>query len=331
MTLLQEVRTLYEEYGQRKRMGVAAANPDLPHYFLHRTFLGEQDLLVIFNTKRCHYQCYFCDLPRKSSRFEVSSTSIVAQFRYVLFELKHSLSVLDRLTLSNEGSVLDSRTFPMDAMIAIVECSHELRRVRRLVLETRLEFVIPQTVKELHKANPRATIDILTGFETLDARTRDEILGKQESLDQFLSGLDMVAQSDAVLTAYVLFKPDPTMTDCEAMLEAERSVDFLTQQCKLRGIELTVRLNPMYAPRKAKWSLWAEQARHRGQYLPPRLTDVLTLAKKKASEGVRIYIGLSCEELAYPWGTYKAREDYSDALLKEAILFNNGRREPLST
>lgn len=322
MSLDKKVMRLYNEFGQRKVMGAPAPSVRQPHYFLHRTFLGEQDLVIIFNTKRCRYQCYFCDLPRKSSTSWVSTDDILAQFEYVLNELKHSLSVLDRLTLSNEGSVLDADTFPTDALLTIARCARELRRVRTLVLETRLEFIDCEILRQIREADPRATVNILTGFETKDPHIRDEILFKREPLDVFLKGLDKVAECDAELTAYVLFKPSPMMTDDDAFAEAESSIDFLIEQCQRRGIPLTVRLNPMYA---AKHSKWAKIARAMPQYKPPRLTDVLRLATKNAQEGVRIYIGLSTEGLEEPWGNYMAREDYSRELLKQAILFNNGK------
>lgn len=319
-SLPKEVDSLYRTYGQRKEMGISSPSPELPHYFLHRTFLGEGDLLIIFNTKKCRYQCHFCQLPAKSSKEAIPAEAIVAQFAYVMKELKHSLSVLDRVTFSNEGSVLDKETFPTEALLTIASATEKLRRVRRMVLETRLEFVEPEVIRKIKELAPRLTVDILTGFETLDKDIRDDILHKREPLDMFLAGLDKVVETNSVLTGFVLFKPSPFMTDEEAFFEAERSIDFLAEQCRQREIPLTIRLNPMYL---AEGSRWAEIALSTPNYKPPRLTDVLRLAEKKRSEGLPIYIGLSTEGLAGSVGDYTAREDFSPALLKQAILFNN--------
>src|SRR4051794_4797506 len=68
VALATRVRRLYDAYGQRKPMGAASADPRRPHFFLLRTFRGQNDLLVILNTKRCQYQCHFCRLPAKSSK-----------------------------------------------------------------------------------------------------------------------------------------------------------------------------------------------------------------------------------------------------------------------
>ncbi len=328
MALDEIVRRLYDEYGQKKPMGSSAKDPKYPHYFLHRKFFEDQDLLIIFNTKRCRYQCHFCALPLKNESAHISGEDIQAQFEYAVTELKHSLSVLDRITLSNEGSVLDNATFSRDALLTIASGIRELRRVRTLVLETRLEFVDPQFIQELTAINPRAKVNILTGFESVDSYIRDKVLVKHESIDTFLEGLDKVSESGAHLTGYVLFKPVPDMSDSAAIEEANASIDFLAQQCEVRGIPLSVRLNPMYVA--AKSLNWAKLARATPTYLPPRLSDVLALAEKKAAKGIDVYIGLSTEGLEEPWGTYACRDDYSPALLKQAIVWNSRRPTTVS-
>jgi radical SAM enzyme (TIGR01210 family) len=277
---------------------------------------------VIFNTKRCRYQCLFCQLPAKSSRTFISSDNILSQFGYVLDEAKHALSVLDRVTLSNEGSMLDADTFPADALVTILRSIHHLRRVQTVVIETRLEFATPSAISEIQKAVPARTINVLTGFETLNADIRDRTLGKRESVESFLGGLNQLASAGAELTAYVLYKPSPYMTDEDAVVECERSIDFLVEECARRKVGLTVRLNPMYV---ASGSYWAQLARSVDSYRPPRLSDVVALAAKKAQEGVRVYIGLSTEGLNEAAGYYTSREDYSPRLIARVKGFNEGR------
>jgi radical SAM enzyme (TIGR01210 family) len=319
LDLQARIRYLYNEFGQTKKMGMPAKDDRHPHYFLYRTFLAEQDLLIIFNTKRCRYSCSFCALPYKSGATLVPSEAITDQFEFVVSEMRHCLSVIDRLTISNDGSVLDSETFPRDALLRILSCTAELRRVRTVVLESRLEFVDPSYLHCLGQANRRASIDILTGFETLDAHIRDEVLRKAEPLEVFSKGLDRVAASGASLTAYVLFKPCAAMTDAEAYSEADASIDYLVKQCHVRRLPLTVRLNPMYAAKRTSWERNAESTL---AYRPPRLTDVLNLAREKRRQGIPIYIGASTECLEEEWGTYRAREDFSKEVLKAAIVFN---------
>lgn len=318
MDLATNIARLYREFGPPKPMGDSAPEPTKPHFFLHRNFLGEQDLAILFNTKRCRYQCKFCALPYKSSKDWIEAGDVVSQFWYVAQELKHSLGSLERLTIANEGSVFDETTFPPDALLEIVSSTRALPRIRKLVFETRVEFIEVAKLEEM-KAAGKKRLDILTGFETLDETIRDTVLGKRETVDSFLAALEKIRSADADLTAYVLFKPSPDMSDEEAFAEAESSIDFVAGECSKREIPFIIRLNPMYV---ANGTPWAQQAA-RASYLPPRLSDVLALTEKKRRQGVRVYVGLTSEGLANDPGTYRAREDFSPQLIKLGIVNNS--------
>lgn len=224
------------------------------------------------------------------------------------------------MTISNEGSILDADTLPTEVLLSIARCVRELRLVRRLVLETRLEFVDSDVLRTVRELVPNVVLDILTGFETRDESIRNQVLVKREPLDLFLRGLDRVAEAGCELTSYVLYKPAPTMTDADALTEAERTIDYLSEQCSRRDVRLTIRLNPMYA---AAGSKWAERARSLQEYRPPRLADIMKLAAKKRKEGLRLYVGLSAEGLDESWGNYMVREDYTPSLIRPIKLFND--------
>lgn len=321
--LVSLTRELLASYGQKKEMGNSSPAPNMPHYFLLRPFLADNDLLMVLNTKRCRYQCHFCQLPAKSSKSFIPEEMILAQIAHVFNEMRHALSVLDRVTVSNEGSLFDQDTCPLGVLRALAAAARQIPRLRRLVLETRVEFVTTEALLELRQlAGPNITLDILTGFESASPELRDKILGKKEPLPTFEAGLDRIAAGGASLTPYVLFKPSPKMSDAEAYAEASASIDYLVEQCGRRGIPLVVRLNPMYS---ANGSRWAREAAATPNYQPPRLSDVARLADEKTRQGVSMYIGLSTEGLNDGQGTFMAREDFSPKLIKPIILFN-GRR-----
>lgn len=309
---------LYRSYGPPKQMGESAPNSDRPHFFLHRNFLGEQDLAILFNTKRCRYQCKFCALPFKSSKEWIPEDQVLAQFKHVLEEDKHALGVLERVTIANEGSVFDETTFPAEALTQITAATRKLPRVRKLVLESRLEFLTTERLREIAEISGKQ-LDILTGFETVTVDLRERVLGKREPLENFLRGLDAVAEAGCELTAYVLFKPDPAMTDEEAWVEAEKAIDYLHEHCAQRGVPLTIRLNPMYV---AKGTQWERRANELNGYQPPRLSDIIGLAEQKRQEGIAVYLGLTSEGLSDEDKTYRAREDFTRGLLKQGIIMN---------
>jgi archaeosine synthase beta-subunit len=320
MDAMDRTKYLYEHFGQRKLFTASILNHKCPKYFLLRTFAGEIDLLAILNTLKCRYNCGFCELPQKSSSKWISGSSIVAQFEYVMEETKHALSIIDRVTLSNDGSILDDRTMPREALLTIIRCINELRRVRTIVLESRLEFLNKSVIQQIHEADTRTKINILTGFETCDIDIRDTVLHKSESLEEFSSGLDSIAECKVDLTCYIVYKPVPDMNDAEAFIEAEKSIDYLVDQCRKRSICLNIRLNPMYCARDSAWASLAKNSR---SYKPPRITDIMRLAEKKVQEGLPIYIGLSTEGLEEIGGSYTYREDFTPHLIGMLKQFND--------
>jgi radical SAM enzyme (TIGR01210 family) len=314
----EQVQSLYRTYGPPKQMGTGSSEETEPHFFLHRSFLGEQDLAILFNTKRCRYQCKFCALPAKSSRTWIGAESVLRQFQHVITELRHSLGILHRLTIANEGSVLDATTFPRESLTDIVASTSNLPAMRKIVLESRLEFAEVQFLRMLSVRSGKR-LDVLTGFETLDTDIRDRILGKREPVALFLSGLDAVARAGADLTAYVLFKPDPEMTDGDAVVEADRTMRFLRAECEQRDVRLTIRLNPMYV---ARGTDWARRAARLPAYRPPNLDDVVGLATRHSAEGLPVYVGLTSEGLSERADTYRGRPEFSTRTLKAAIVSN---------
>ena len=322
-SIVKNASSLYLKFGPKKEIGVPAKNTKQPHYYLLRKFKRDVDLLVILNTKRCKYQCHFCQLPMKSSRDWIPYEDIAAQFNFVLEEVKNSLAILDRITISNEGSVFDQDTMPIRILMEIARVAEYLPSVNNLVLETRLEFVTKEIMNKMAVIpGQKLKMNILTGFETISPKIRDEILVKREPLEIFLKGLDVLAEGGAELTSYVLFKPSPYMSDNEAYDEANRTIYFLREECDKREINLTVRLNPMY---KAQGSKWAQKANSFSEYHPPKLTDVIKLAHQHIEDGLEMYIGLSNESLSSDYGDFSNREDYSKNLVRQVILFNSGK------
>ena len=322
--LAAHVGQLYSKYGQRKPMGQSSPSPERPHFFLLRTFLEMNDLLVILNTLRCRYRCFFCELPAKSSPTWIADAAVLEQFWFVTDEVRHALSIVERVSLSNEGSVLDETTLGRAVLDEIVRAIGNMRQVRRIELETRMEFVEVARLRELAQLAPRAQLGILTGFETVTAHIRDRILSKREPLSVFLAGLDRVAAASAALTAYVLLKPDPTMSDQEAVDEARASISFLVEECASRGVPLTIRLNLMYVATGSRWGRQA-LALPTG-YVPPRLTDAMRVAEEAVAAGTPVYIGLSDEGLGAPGLTYHSREDFKQSLIRLVKEFNDRNR-----
>lgn len=314
--MIQTVRSVYKQYGQSKNIDLD--NDDC--YFLQRNFIGEQDLLIIFNSGVCTHHCKFCTLWKRQPY--LIAKSISEQFMYVVSEMRHSLSVLDRVTLSNNGSMLNENEVDKQELMNILLSLQEIKNIYKYVIETDLRFVNNETIKYFQPfIENNRRIDILTGFETFTESIRNNILGKSISISEFERRLDVLAKGGFDMTAYLLFKPVQDMSDDDALNEAILSAEYLITQTKQRGINLTIRINPMFAARDSEWANIAEKT---SNYQPPKLSDILQLAQK-LNDTVPTYIGLSTESKSELWGSYRTREDFSKELLLTAIKFNNHR------
>lgn len=311
MNLIDYTKNIYKEYGQSKSMDML----ENPCFFLQRKFKSEQDLLIIFKTLPCSFNCKYCNLSKNNYRHFLS---LCDQFAYVIKEMRHSLSTLDRITLSNNGSVLNQETVSRTDLKNILCAITQIRNISRVVIETDLRYVNKEVISELKYILSGVNLNLLTGFETLDNRIMSNTLGKYRDDVEFVNKLDILAEENCELTAYILYKPDQFMDDAAAYNEALKSIKYLEEQCCKRKIPLTIRINPMFA---AKGTPWAEIARDCPQYSPPKLSDIFSLAKEVQSR-IPVYIGLSLEEKSETWGTYRVQQDMTNELLLEVIRFN---------
>lgn len=308
------VKDLYVKNGPSKPMNINKPANE-PCYFLLRKFLDLNDLLIIFNTDHCPFSCSFCNLNNKEL---VNNYDVLAQFLFVCNKLKHSLSIVERITISNNASVLNNLIFPENDLYTIIRSLNCFKNLREIVLETNMLYVNNGVLSKIQACTSKS-INILVGFETLCEEIRSNILKKPESINDFLKGLDILAEFQFGITAYILYKPDYNMSDNDAYDEALKSAKFLINESKKRNISLSLRINPMYASIESEWCRRAQKNKN---YLPPKLSDVLKLSYYLRSRGIDTYIGLSTENSELLYGSYRDREDFSKDLLKEAIIFN---------
>lgn len=311
MDIVEYTKQQYKMFGQSKSMD----NTDGPCFFLQRNFKGEQDLLIIFNTKGCRFNCKYCGLSNKNIEY---STPLIEQFAYVIGEIRHTLSVLDRITLSNNGSILDFDSVCKDELLYILNSIAQIKNISSVVIETDLRFVNETVLYEIKNILPNIRLNILTGFETLDNRILTEVLGKYRQQVEFENKLSILSMYGCELTAYILYKPDQFMNDEMAYNEALKSINYLDKVCKERNLPLVIRINPMFA---AKGTRWAEIAKNTEQYSPPKISDIYRLSME-VQKRIPVYIGLSLEEKNEIWGSYRIHKDATKELLLEIIKFN---------
>lgn len=217
--------------------------------------------------------------------------------------------------------MLDHMSIQHDDLIEILQAITQIRNIKTVVLETSISFVTRDIINKIKTTLGIVQLNILIGFETLDSDIRNNILGKNLSLCEFEKKLDLLADIGCDITTYILYKPSQYMTEHDAFLEAARTAEYLVAQSWIRDINLTIRLNPMFA---AKDTEWADIASKASGYTPPLISEVYRLSTL-LDKIVPTYVGLSTEGKDEEWGSYRVNSDFDRDILLDIIHFNSKR------
>lgn len=300
-------------------------NKDIaPVYHGKRTFLGLKDLVISLFTRKCQFQCSFCDLPLRSAEYDVPAQDVIKQIHWVFDQYEDEIETFRQLSVGNEGSILDSKRMLVEAMDYLLErARNEIFNLEVLSLETRPEYIKEKILEEIVRKTNAKTVDVTVGFETQDDILRNDVLKKQIRKDYFERKVKLLGNMGIRLTSYVMLKPSPLMTEKQGISEAIATIDYLYALCHQAGTDLVIYLNPTYIARGSPLA----QAMGKIGYKPPKIQSVMNVILHAYRIGVPIYTGLWSENLADEGGDYTAQEDY-DKNFRRAIKNFNKTQDP---
>jgi radical SAM enzyme (TIGR01210 family) len=289
-----------------KRVLVRPKRGDEPLSVVVRQVFGLPELVVVFYTKRCRYQCSFCTLPSTSAYSDVPFDDVKAQFDRALEFAGPDLPSIGQVSLGNEGSILDDRTFPRPQLEHVLRTCSRLPAIQHVVLETRGEFVSEQVLDDGLTATAPSRLTLKIGLESADPDIRNRVLRKRMDLGQFESVVRLLGRKGVGLASYVVVKADPDHSDADGRADAIATCEYLKALCRDSGTRLTLRVNTMYRAANSAWATWADQ---RG-WTPPSIFDLAEVMRAVVDDDVQVYAGLSEEGLATADGHYEARDDF---------------------
>jgi radical SAM enzyme (TIGR01210 family) len=289
-----------------------------PVYLGKRLFLGLKDLVIAFYTERCPFRCAYCNLPTKSHVGPLAVDWIKQQIDWSFEQYVDELNSFQQLSVGNEGSILDRKRFPGEAMSYLLRQAHSLPSLKVLSLETRPEYISAATLREILDLTSASLVDLTIGFETQDDHLRQVVLNKSITRKTFEAKVKLLGEMEARLTSYVLLKPGPTMTEEEGIREAILTIHYIAELCQRYGTDCIIYLNPLYA---AKGTPLAH-AFLLHQYKPPRIQSVVRVIHETRHLNVRIYVGLWSENNAEGGGDYTSHNDYQPKIRKALKQFN---------
>jgi radical SAM enzyme (TIGR01210 family) len=281
-------------------------------------------LFIVFYSLACRwYRCLGCNLPSQMSSEHVSYKSLIAQVNSIFKnpEVIHRRDSIQKVIISNNGSVLDQKTFSSTALMYLLAMFNlNLPNMSVLSIETRPEYVESSELefisRALEEGETPTNLEIAIGFEAFDDHIRNEIFDKGLSLEVFERLVSNMALYGFRLKCYFMQKPVPGMTDDEAVEDIRNAIDYLSGMAAKYNININMHLNPTYAAR----GTLLEKAFLEKEYTPPFLRDVVRSVRYARGKRLSVYIGLSDEGLAVDGGSFLRKGD--ESLLELLEKFN---------
>lgn len=147
----------------------------------------------------------------------------VTQFRTETAE--YNLSGITVLSMYNSGSMLNPGEFPTEALLRICRDIREIPSIKKVVLESRAEFVDSEPVGVIRDAlGPDITLTVAIGLETADDTRRELCINKGCATSEIIRAVKSV-RGIAETQLYVLLGL-PFLTEREALEDAVGSIRF---------------------------------------------------------------------------------------------------------
>lgn len=279
-------------------------------------------LFVVFYTLACTWgKCTACNLPSVSASTPIKEDDLIKQvdalFSYDCVAVL--LSVVKKIIVSNNGSMLDEQTFAQQALIHLIQQAYTyIPNLTTFTIETRAEFITPNKLKyakEILDPNEIA-LEIAIGLEAHSPHVRNVELKKGLTNHALEHAARICAEHGCTLKCYVMQKPIPNMTHTEATEDAKKCVDYLDYLAKQFNIRINIHLFPTYVAR----GTILERCYLKGTYEPPKLTDVIRVVMHAQTSGLTVTVGLFDEGLAIEPMSIVKHED--EALVKAISGFN---------
>lgn len=269
-------------------------------------------LFVVFYTQKCKWaKCVGCNLHHISSEEHVTFRDIIAQIDYVIEQ--EDFSKIDKLIISNNGSMLDEDTFSTTALMYLVlKLNLDYPNVKYITMETRPEYVDIEELEILKRAllegNDETELELAIGFEAFNNTIRNDKFKKGLSLETFGKMVEMVSKYNYSLKCYFMLKPVAGISTEEAITDIHDAVTYLNAMSMAFDVKINMHLNPTYVAKNTE----LEKQFNAGEFTPPTLVDVaraVYYAKDIENDKFSIYVGLNDEGLAVEGGSFIREND----------------------
>ncbi|MGF1508371.1 MAG: TIR domain-containing protein [Myxococcota bacterium] len=263
--------------------------------------------------------CTMCDFKRHALP-DIGVEELTQQLQRVLADMGAEDTHLDLLTL---GSFLHNLEVPVAFRRQAAHLIREKGTIKSVLIESRSEYVRAEELRSLKsELGPDILLELGLGVETKNTELRNKILKKGLSDQGVAHVMKACAAADIGFVAYLLVKPQGIRSDEEAIADAVESAQWIVGEAKKHGTKARIAFEPVFITKDTV----LEREYLAGRYTLLNLWAVVEVAKRTASLGVPIFIGMSDEGLSdhrTPGGCGAYDED-----VKAAIQAFNKTNDP---
>ncbi len=243
-------------------------------------------IAVVLATQGCSHArsedggCTMCSYLLDGTSAPVTSDDLVLQFRSAM-QSAGDLSPPVAVKVYTSGSFLDPCEVPLEARERILQLIASDDRVEEVVLESRPEFVTGEALSGVRSVLDHHSVQVGVGLESSSDPVRMVAVNKGFTTDQFRATVEVAAEYEVGVRAYVLLKP-PFLTERDALVDALETIVAAADM----GVR-TVSVNPVNIQRNTL----VERLWRRGLYAPPwlwTLVELLRTARGQVAPAVEI-------------------------------------------
>jgi hypothetical protein len=242
-----------------------------------------KELTIILRTRGCSWAlsetggCTMCGYIRDANIENVNQSQIQNQIDYVLDNKIKEISEDDEnfvIKIFNSGSFFDENELSEETKRYIYEKVAEIDNVKEFVIESRLEFINSENIKELKNHLKGKYIEIAVGLETVNDYIRNYYINKGMKIEEFKNILKICKENGVGIKAYLLLKP-PFLNETGAIDDCINSIKNLV---KLKVN--TISINPLNIQKGTLTEyLW-----YQNRYHPPWFHSLFKVIKKSLSQ-----------------------------------------------
>ncbi|MDL2288981.1 hypothetical protein LJC32_06390 [Oscillospiraceae bacterium OttesenSCG-928-F05] len=153
--------------------------------------------------------------------------------------------------------------------------------IKKLIIESRPQYITDDTLDVLEKALKGKTVEIGFGVESENDLVRNTILNKDISKADFIALKNRTKRTTIKLLAYVLIKP-PFLSEAEAILEAITTINYANSL----NVDV-ISIEPVSVQENTLVWLLSEN----GLYTPPWIWSIIQIVSTVYNVGTEIRIG----------------------------------------